>query len=444
MSDITGYGTAAGWTGPSVAYDWDGENRLVTVRPIEGTEAAGMSRVDFGYDSSWRRVRKTVTPWDAQTSDWASAPALDRKFLWSGWRMLLETDVPASGGEAVLRSFTWGLDLAGLNGAVNSLESAGTIGGLLAVRQYDLSGGPSPADPVDYVYLYDALGNVGQVVDWSHDAQQPGAALAARYEYDPYGGVTKAQGDYAADNAWRFSTKQWDDETGLGNWLFRPYSASMGRWLTRDPIEEEGGLHLFVYALNGPAGLYDPDGRAVPVVIVGGAALTTAQAVAASFGLTLAACLASPPCRQAIDDALRAAAQAAVEATKSAAREAARRCCRVLCKSRHPSWPYCTGHSTPEPVVLLKAAQEAQKSRPISANCRPGGPSTLCARLGSSGTVYYCWVNFITVRGYPEASVARMYTISCCNCCHTIRSGTMCIKAHRTGMGKAYEQPPPP
>ncbi|MBK9119046.1 MAG: RHS repeat-associated core domain-containing protein [Phycisphaerales bacterium] len=245
---------------PFRSSDWDAENRLVTVRPIEGTEAAGMSRVDFGYDSAWRRVRKTVTPWDANTSNWASAPSLDRKYLWSGWRLLLETDVLASGGEAVLRSFTWGLDLAGLNGAVNSLEQAGTIGGLLAVREYDVSGGPSPADPVAYVYLYDANGNVGQVVDWSHTASDPAGAIVAHYEYDPYGGVTKAAGSYAAENAWRFSTKQWDDEAGLGYWGYRYYSPSLGRWMSRDPIEEEGGYGLYLYTHNAMPSKVDPLG----------------------------------------------------------------------------------------------------------------------------------------------------------------------------------------
>ncbi|MBK9121037.1 MAG: RHS repeat-associated core domain-containing protein [Phycisphaerales bacterium] len=131
-------------------------------------------------------------------------------------------------------------------------EQAGTIGGLLAVRVCDVSGAPEPDDPVDYVYLYDALGNVGQVVDWSHDAQQPGAALAARYEYDPYGGVTKADGDYAAHNAWRFSTKQWDDETGLGWWGKRYYDGLIGRWMSWDPIGERGGLNLYAFARNAP------------------------------------------------------------------------------------------------------------------------------------------------------------------------------------------------
>ncbi|MBK9119040.1 MAG: hypothetical protein IPM18_05465 [Phycisphaerales bacterium] len=247
----------AGWTGPATAYDWDAENRLVRVRPVAGTEAAGMSRVDFGYDSAWRRVRKTVTPWDEQTSNWASAPSLDRKFLWSGWRMLLEIDVPAGGPEDVIRKFTWGLDLAGLNGAVNSLEQAGTIGGLLAVRKYDVSGAPEPDDPVDYVYLYDANGNVGQVVDWSHTASDPAGAVVAHYEYDPYGGVTKAEGAYASENAWRFSTKQWDDETGLGYWGYRYYSPALGRWVSRDPIEEEGGMNLYAYVGNRPGQLFD-------------------------------------------------------------------------------------------------------------------------------------------------------------------------------------------
>jgi len=33
----------------------------------------------------------------------------------------------------VLQSYTWGLDLAGLNGQVNSLEGAGGIAGLLSI-----------------------------------------------------------------------------------------------------------------------------------------------------------------------------------------------------------------------------------------------------------------------------------------------------------------------
>ena len=49
-------------------------------------------------------------------NDWAATPAERRKFVWSGWLMLLELD-EVFGQDAVLRKHTWGLDLAGLSGA---------------------------------------------------------------------------------------------------------------------------------------------------------------------------------------------------------------------------------------------------------------------------------------------------------------------------------------
>lgn len=44
----------------------------------------------------------------------------------------------------------------------------------------------------------------------------------------------------------RFSTKQWDDETGLGYWGYRYYDLDIGRWISRDPLGELGGIALLV------------------------------------------------------------------------------------------------------------------------------------------------------------------------------------------------------
>ena len=97
------------------------------------------------------------------------------------------------------------------------------------------------------------------------------------------------------------------------------YDASVGRWFNRDPINELGfnlliqnqnpfnldeEKNLYGFARNNPVVFYDADGRVVPIIIGGGIAITTAQAVAATFGLSLAACLASPPCAQAVRDAI--------------------------------------------------------------------------------------------------------------------------------------------
>ena len=54
----------------------------------------------------------------------------------------------------------------------------------------------------------------------------------------------------ATDNPFRFSTKWFDNDTGLGYWGYRWYGPGMGRWINRDPIEEEGGINLLVFVFN--------------------------------------------------------------------------------------------------------------------------------------------------------------------------------------------------
>jgi hypothetical protein len=56
-------------------------------------------------------------------------------------------------GNPVSRKLTWGVDLAGQSGQVNSLESAGDIGGLLAA--YDTAG-TTTSDDRTFLFFYDA------------------------------------------------------------------------------------------------------------------------------------------------------------------------------------------------------------------------------------------------------------------------------------------------
>lgn len=189
-------------------YTWDGENRLIKVEPKGAAVVDGAPKAEYVYDYLGRRVQKKV--WTYSGGGWGSTPQI-RHYVWDGWRLVLEMD----GSGTILRKFTWGLDLAGQSGSVGilpaSLEAAGTIGGLLAVQDVSEEGTPT------YFYLYDANGNVGQLVDSA-------GTLVAKYEYDPYGNVTAHTGSYEATNVWRFSTKQFDAETGLGYWGYRYYS----------------------------------------------------------------------------------------------------------------------------------------------------------------------------------------------------------------------------
>jgi RHS repeat-associated protein len=64
--------------------------------------------------------------------------------------------------------------------------------------------------------------------------------------------------------AFRLSTKYHDDETGLVYYCYRYYSPELGRWLNRDPLEERGGLNLYVFVNNDPVGGYDLLGLTSP------------------------------------------------------------------------------------------------------------------------------------------------------------------------------------
>jgi len=160
---------------------------------------------------------------------------------------------------------------------------------------------------------YDGNGNVAGLFAASDGSN------TARYEYGPFGEPLRSTGPLAAANPVRWSTKVTDDESGLVYYGFRYYSSATGRWLNRDPINELGfnlliqsqnpfnldeEKNLYGLARNNPVVFYDADGRIVPVIILGGVAIGAAEAAAAAFGLSLAACLASPPCAQAVRDAI--------------------------------------------------------------------------------------------------------------------------------------------
>ena len=64
------------------------------------------------------------------------------------------------------------------------------------------------------------------------------------------------------DFSFGFSTKYHDREVDLIAYQLRSYSPVLGRWLNRDPIEEEGGVNLYGFVDNGPVFTADSIGSA--------------------------------------------------------------------------------------------------------------------------------------------------------------------------------------
>ena len=107
------------------------------------------------------------------------------------------------------------------------------MGGLLAVSR----------NGQFYFPTSDNNGNVTKYIDESGN-------VVAAYEYDDFGRIISKSGILADFFRHRFSTKYFDSETGLCNYSLRFYSPDWHIWLNRDPIEEDGGLGLYVYCGN--------------------------------------------------------------------------------------------------------------------------------------------------------------------------------------------------
>jgi RHS repeat-associated protein len=74
--------------------------------------------------------------------------------------------------------------------------------------------------------------------------------------------LTLASIDPALHFPFRFSTKYLDQETGLYYYGYRYYDPVTGRWLSRDPIGEWGGMNLHAFVNNDAINSWDICGMA--------------------------------------------------------------------------------------------------------------------------------------------------------------------------------------
>ena len=205
----------------SAAYD--AENRLISLKHTDNAGTTWTARYAYSGDG----LLATVT-------------GLENSRVISETRIVRDGGLDAqdrNGSNIISREYAWGVNFGG------------GIGGLLHMR----------SGAREYSYVYDASGNVEAVLD---SAQQ----VVAAYRYDPFGNLLAQRGTFT--QPFRFMTKRTDTGAGLVSFGYRFYAPHLGRWLTRDPLGEAGGLNLYAYVGNNPVNWVDPWGL-TKIIMVG-------------------------------------------------------------------------------------------------------------------------------------------------------------------------------
>jgi RHS repeat-associated protein len=206
-----------GFTSDGYAFDakYDAENRQTSIEYLDNGGNTHRTEYTYKGDSLLAQIKKYEN----------AVLQSDVRIVRSGFLALQERNE----NNEIEREYTW------------DPNAPGGIGGLLNLRV----GG------IDISYLYDGKGNVTALQDATQN-------IVAAYRYDEFGNLMAKTG--TLDQAFMFSTKRYDVQTGLSYFGYRFYSPAIGKWITRDPIEESGGINLYAYVLNNPVNLIDPWG----------------------------------------------------------------------------------------------------------------------------------------------------------------------------------------
>jgi RHS repeat-associated protein len=229
-------------------YSWNAENRLTRMQTTTAAATAGVprQRLDFVHDSQGRRVSKTLST-STDGTNWTFSSNF--RYLYDHWNLIAEYSAPSATSTTLTleATHTWGIDLSG------TPQGAGGVGGLLATHLV--------ASPATFCFpAYDGNGNISAWVDET-------GAILARMDYSPFGQLI-AQYKFTSDAVlsrmnFGFSTKFTDLETGLLYYGYRFYDPVTGRWPSRDPIEERGGINLYGFVGNNPTIWIDLNGLTV-------------------------------------------------------------------------------------------------------------------------------------------------------------------------------------
>ena len=210
------------------AYDADGNAILIKTatgtwsvsynpenRPVRFECAGTQTVVEMNYDYLGRRFEKKITV--------AGTTTLHHRYIYRGFLQIACLDLTRAGTPALWFVF-W-----------DPTQPTGTRP--LAIQK----------NGSWFVYGHDLTKNVCEV--FGSDGY-----IKTTYSYSPFGNVSPV-GNFEQNFQW--SSEFYDPELSLVYYNYRHYSPTTARWLSRDPIEEQGGLNLYWFVANNSTGYFD-------------------------------------------------------------------------------------------------------------------------------------------------------------------------------------------
>jgi len=254
-NEISGIGASLGATWATPAYDlagnmttipipssltsgytatYDAWNRLISL--VNGTTTVAT----YAYDGLSRRILRSVY----------LSGALDHKehaYFNEKWQLLeVRKEVSGSVSANPLEQYIWHPFYVDA----------------LVLRDYDAA---TSGSPTRYYYAFDANYNVTVVTGSA-------GAPAERYYYSPYGTLTFLDGSFNVratqqsqiGNSVTYTGQPYYGDTGLYSYRDRLYNASLGAFISRDPIGyQSGDPSLYEYVASTPVNGVDPSGTSI-------------------------------------------------------------------------------------------------------------------------------------------------------------------------------------
>ena len=241
------HGDLAQWQGGGQAwrYTWNSREQLVRAQSSDGRV------VSFGYDAFGRRLWK-------RSGNRTNPNQTETRFHWAGEHLIGE-ETWASGERVATQEYLY------LPGTHTPLATR--INGCV------------------YFYHCDPLGTPQRLTD----GQGRVVWLA---ESKAFGSTDIKLGEIP--NPLRLPGQYYDAETGLHYNRFRYHSPEWGRYMSKDPLAQTGGLNLYAYVGNNPLNQADPMGLwwKAAVSIVAAVAVGIAVVALAPVALPVAIVLA--------------------------------------------------------------------------------------------------------------------------------------------------------